>query len=71
MSSALDQENQELVRASGRVPPQSLEAEIAVLGCIVLDNSATFTAIENLRAEDFYRTPHQVRIEYLNEQLAA
>ncbi len=54
------QQSEDLVRASGRVPPQSLEAEQSVLGCILLDNSATFTAIENLRAEDFYRTPHQV-----------
>ena len=60
MSSALQHDQEELLRASGRVPPQSLEAEQAVLGCILLDNSGCFTASEHLKAEDFYRTPHQV-----------
>ena len=60
MSAVSEHDREELIRASGRIPPQSLEAEQAVLGCILLDNAACYLAAEHLRAEDFYRTPHQV-----------
>ncbi|HVO32168.1 MAG TPA: replicative DNA helicase [bacterium] len=60
MSSASAHDQEELLRASGRIPPQSLEAEQAVLGAILLDNAACYTAAEHLKAEDFYRAPHQV-----------
>ena len=43
----------------GRVPPQDLEAERAVLGSILLDNEAVYVAIELLGPEDFYRPAHQ------------
>lgn len=42
-----------------RIPPQSVEAEEAVLGGILLDNEAINTAIEKLRPEDFYRGTHR------------
>ncbi len=42
----------------GRVPPQDLEAERAVLGSILLDNEAAYVAIELLQADDFYRPAH-------------
>src|SRR5215472_10810083 len=42
-----------------RVPPQSLEAEEAVLGGILLDNRALDRALEVLVAEDFYREAHR------------
>jgi replicative DNA helicase len=44
----------------GRVPPQDIEAERAVLGSVLLSNEAIFTAIEALVPEDFYRPQHQV-----------
>lgn len=63
--------DEDLVRASGRVPPQSLQAEIGVLGCILLDNrsfhSPDFPSA--LRPEDFYRTPHQVIYRTMVEML--
>jgi len=42
-----------------RLPPQNQEAEMAVLGGILLDNEALHKAIEVLRPADFYRESHQ------------
>ena len=42
-----------------RVPPQSLEAEEAVLGGILLDNRAMDAVNEILEIEDFYRESHR------------
>ena len=43
----------------GRVPPQDVEAERAVLGSILLQNDAVDTAMETLGADDFYRPAHR------------
>jgi replicative DNA helicase len=51
--------NADFVRASGRMPPQDMEAEQAVLGSILLDNEKVHVAIEKIRVEDFYRSTHQ------------
>jgi replicative DNA helicase len=51
--------NADFVRASGRVPPQDMEAEQAVLGSILLDNEKVHVAIEKIHVEDFYRSTHQ------------
>jgi replicative DNA helicase len=42
-----------------RLPPQSVEAEQAVLGGLLLDNSTWDSIADRLRAEDFYRRDHQ------------
>jgi replicative DNA helicase len=42
-----------------RVPPQSIEAEEAVLGGILLDNQALERAGEILSEDDFYRESHR------------
>jgi replicative DNA helicase len=42
-----------------RLPPQNLEAEMSVLGGILLENEALNRALEVLRPEDFYRNAHQ------------
>ena len=42
-----------------RVPPQSLEAEEAVLGGILLDNAALDRVTELVQADDFYREAHR------------
>ncbi|HEX9773188.1 MAG TPA: replicative DNA helicase [Steroidobacteraceae bacterium] len=42
-----------------RVPPHSAEAEQAVLGGLMLDNSTWDAIADRLRAEDFYRRDHQ------------
>ncbi|HEY8517984.1 MAG TPA: replicative DNA helicase [Candidatus Binatia bacterium] len=50
-----------------RVPPQSIEAEEAVLGAILLDNRALDRANEILTADDFYREAHRRIFRALNE----
>ena len=42
----------------GRVQPQSIEAEQAVLGGLMLENRAFYDVDEMLKAEDFYRPQH-------------
>ena len=44
----------------GRIPPQSLAAEKAVLGACLLNDSAIFSAMEFVRPGDFYKKEHQV-----------
>src|SRR5689334_927177 len=51
----------------GRVPPNALEAERAVLGGVLLDNSALNTVIEICGAEDFYATAHQEIFRAMSE----
>jgi replicative DNA helicase len=42
-----------------KIPPQSIEAEQAVLGAILLDNEAFHQIIEMLDGYDFYRDAHR------------
>ncbi|WNQ11482.1 replicative DNA helicase [Paenibacillus aurantius] len=42
-----------------RVPPQNTEAELAVLGAILLDSEALVTAMERVSSDDFYREAHR------------
>jgi replicative DNA helicase len=42
-----------------RVPPQNIEAEQAVLGAVLLQNTALNKAMEHLQAADFYKAAHQ------------
>jgi len=42
-----------------RIPPQSIEAEMSVLGSMLLDRDATGKAIEILDEKDFYKDSHQ------------
>ncbi|HET6349283.1 MAG TPA: replicative DNA helicase [Candidatus Krumholzibacteria bacterium] len=42
----------------GRVPPQSLEAEMAVLGAVLLDNNAFSIATESITSTAFYKKAH-------------
>lgn len=42
-----------------RVPPQSLEAEMAVLGAVLIDNSMYSVVTEHLTAEAFYKLAHR------------
>ncbi|MGY3766764.1 replicative DNA helicase [Vagococcus vulneris] len=43
-----------------RMPPQSIEAEQAVLGSVFLDSDAIVEAMEYIDAPDFYRRAHQL-----------
>lgn len=42
-----------------RLPPQSIEAEQSVLGCLLLDPSAYARIADDLSAADFYRAEHR------------
>lgn len=46
--------------ATFRVPPHSLEAEQAVLGGLMLDNSAWDRVADRIQADDFYRNDHRL-----------
>jgi replicative DNA helicase len=45
--------------ALGKVPPQNLEAEQAVLGAILIDNASLNKALEIIHPDDFYRDSHR------------
>lgn len=49
--------------AFDRVPPQSLEAEQAVLGSMLIERPAVEKAAEILKPEDFYRDAHRYIFE--------
>ncbi len=42
-----------------RIPPQAVDAEMAVLGAMLLDSEAVADALEILRPEHFYKEAHQ------------
>ena len=53
----------------GRVPPQSIEAELSVLGAMMLKPQAVSQAVELLHADDFYRQAHRAVFEAMEELL--
>lgn len=42
-----------------KLPPQNLEAEMSVLGCLMLDKNAIVKVADFLRPEDFYKAAHR------------
>ena len=44
----------------GKIPPNDVEAEQAVLGSMLLDNEAVINAIDTLKSEDFYREENKL-----------
>jgi replicative DNA helicase len=51
----------------GRVPPQAVELEEAVLGAIMLDKDGIPTVIEILQVQSFYKREHQLIYEVMTE----
>ena len=51
--------------APGRVPPQSLEAEMCTLGSMILDVDCVGDIIPLLHSEDFYRQDHRLIFDAL------
>ena len=49
----MNEENTEL-----RLPPHSIEAEKALLGCILIENKALTKVVSNLQANSFYKPSH-------------
>ncbi|MEM7677368.1 MAG: DnaB-like helicase N-terminal domain-containing protein, partial [Myxococcota bacterium] len=46
-------------RSIARVPPNDIDAERAVLGSVMIDNEAAYTALEDLDVDDFYHPGHR------------
>jgi replicative DNA helicase len=51
--------NQPLPLEHGKLPPQALDLEDAVLGAIMLEKDAIIEVIDILKAESFYKEEHQ------------
>jgi len=49
----------EEIRNEGRVPPQVIDIEMAVLGAILLEKDAIFSVLEIIDDTAFYKTSHQ------------
>jgi replicative DNA helicase len=43
----------------GKVPPQAIDMEEAVLGAIMLEKEAVITILDILKAESFYKDAHR------------
>ncbi len=54
-----------------RIPPQNTDAEQAVLGACLLDNSVIFTVSEFVRPEDFYLNSHRLIFAHMQEMAAS
>ena len=50
---------------AGRVLPHSLEAEVCVLGSMILDNNTIDIVVHILRTEDFFRPAHRILFDLL------
>ena len=44
---------------SDRLPPQSIEAEKSLLGCLMLDKNAIIKVVDFISTKDFYKQNHQ------------
>lgn len=62
--------NRDKPRQITRVPPQDVDAERAVLGSVLINNEAMFTAIEELTADDFYKPAHALVFTCMTELVA-
>ena len=51
----------------GKIPPQAVEFEEAVLGAMLIDNSAINQVIDILKAEAFYREEHKLIFTVIQE----
>lgn len=47
----------------GKVPPQDIEAEQAVIGSMLTDQDAVMTAVERLKSDSFYREDNKLIFE--------
>ncbi len=46
-----------------RIPPQNIEAEQSLLGCILLDKESIFKIADIINSEDFYHNSHKIIFE--------
>ncbi len=55
----------------GRVPPQAIELEEAVLGALMLEKNAVIEILEILKPESFYKESHQLIYKAIKELSAS
>lgn len=51
----------------GKLPPQNIEAEQSLLGCLLLDKEAVYRVMDVINAEDFYQNSHKHIFESMVE----
>src|SRR6056297_461451 len=56
-----------LLEQEGRVPPQAVEVEEAVLGSMLIEHEAATIALQMLSPSDFYKPAHQHIFEVLHD----
>jgi replicative DNA helicase len=56
-----------ILEREGRIPPQALEIEEAVLGGMLIDRDAAILAVESLKITDFYRPSHRHIFETMSK----
>ncbi len=54
-------------QALQRVPPQNIEAEEAVIGSMLIEQSAVISALEMLTPDDFYKENHRIIFRQMAE----
>lgn len=59
--------NSDILEQEGRVPPQAVEVEEAVLGSMLIEHEAATVALQMLSAKDFYKPAHQHIFEVLHD----
>lgn len=52
-------ESYDLLEGQGRIPPQAIEVEEAVLGSMLIEHEAATIALQMLRPDDFYKPAHR------------
>jgi replicative DNA helicase len=60
-------ESYDALESQGRVPPQAVEVEEAVLGAMLIEHEAATIALQMLRPEDFYKPAHRIIFETIYE----
>lgn len=56
----MTEENKNLLE---KIPPQSLEAEQSLLGCLLIDKDAIIKIVDHILPEDFYKDAHRLVYE--------
>jgi replicative DNA helicase len=59
--------NTSTIDQEGRVPPQAVEVEEAVLGSMLIEHEAATVALQMLSSNDFYKPAHQHIFEVLHD----
>ena len=56
----VEKQKQDIAEKSGLIPPQNLEAEMSVLGSILLDKDSITKVADILNPRDFYKEAHAI-----------